>query len=98
MLFTDGQPIRRQGEDTFGDRYKSIRYGEELLANDTAKSLKNKGVAIVGLAVGATGKLDKFKGKVKAWSTEGKFFEASKDTPQTVLDELVSASCIDPGK
>ena len=98
MLFTDGQPIRRRGEDTFGEKYKSNRYGEGLLAADRAQSLKDKDVTVVGLAVGSEGTLSQFRDAIKEWSSPGKYFEATKDTLQNIMDELISASCIDPGK
>jgi hypothetical protein len=102
MIFTDGEPIRRQGEDTFGDKYNSSRYGEGLLAKDRAQSLRDKNITVVGLAVGRENKLNKFGDNVKEWSTEGKYFETNKDSLQSIMDELIksfmSVYCIMPGK
>ena len=90
--------MRRRGEDKFGDKYKSNRYGEELLAKDRAQSLRNKDVTVVGLAVGTEYWLSTFRDDIKEWTTEGKYFETSKDSLQSIMNELISASCIDPGK
>ena len=98
LLFTDGQPIRPKGEDKFGDRYKSNSEGEGLLAKDRAQSLKDKNVTVIGLAVGSKVTLRGFGKKIKNWTTEGKYFERNKDSLQSVMDELISASCVDPGK
>ena len=93
MLFTDGQPIRRRGEDKFGSKYESNRYGEILLAKDRAQSLRDKNVTVVGLAVGTQGTLKDFKHYIEEWSTKGKYFEVDKDELQTILDKLIKASC-----
>ena len=98
LIFTDGEPIGRTGEDKFGDKYKSSRYGEELLAKDRAQSLRDKDVTVVVLAVGTEYTLSKFRDDIKEWTTEGKYFETSKDSLQSIMNELISASCIDPGK
>ena len=98
LIFTDGEPIRRRGEDKFGDKYKSILYGEGLLAKDRAQSLRDKDVTVVGLAVGTEYLLSRFGDAVKELTTEGKYFETSKDSLQSIMNELISASCIDPGK
>ena len=93
MIFTDGEPIRRGGEDTFGSKYEDNRNGEILLANDRAQSLKDKNVTVVGLAVGRQDTLEKFKHYIKKWSTKGKYFEADEDKLQTIVDKLIKASC-----
>ncbi|CAB3990655.1 Hypothetical predicted protein [Paramuricea clavata] len=98
LILTDGQPIRRKDEDNFGDKYKSNSDGEELLAKDRAQSLRDKNVTVVGLAVGSEATLSKFGKKIKEWTTEGKYFETSKDRLHSVMKELISASCIDPGQ
>jgi hypothetical protein len=98
LIFTDGEPIRRRGEDIFGDKYRSSRYGEGLLAKNRAQSLRDKDVTMVGLAVGTEATLSKFRDDIKEWTTEGKYFETNKDSLQSIMDELISASCIDPGK
>ena len=98
LIFTDGEPIRRRNEDKFGDKYRSSRYGEGLLAKDRAQSLREKDVTVVGLAVGTEVTLSRFRDDIKEWTTEGKYFETNKDSLQSIMDELISASCIDPGK
>jgi hypothetical protein len=98
LIFTDGEPIRRRGEDKFGDKYNSRRYGEGLLAKDRAQSLREKDVTVVGLAVGTEVTLSRFRDDIKEWTTEGKYFETNKDSLQNIMNELISASCIDPGK
>ncbi|XP_028404374.1 uncharacterized protein LOC114527012 [Dendronephthya gigantea] len=98
MIFTDGEPIRRRGEDTFGAKYSHRKYGEGLLASDRAKSLRDKDVTVVGLAVGTEYTLRKFRDDIRGWSTEGKYFEANKETLQGIMSKLISASCIDPGQ
>ena len=97
MIFTDGQPIRRRGEDTFGEKYASRRNGERMLAKDRAKDLRDRDVTVVGLGVGSEHTLSSFRQDIQEWSTEGKYFEADAATLQGIIDELVSASCIDPG-
>ena len=98
LIFTDGEPWRRGGEDIFGDKYKSSRYGEGLLAKDRAQSLREKYVTVVGLAVGTEFTSSRFRDDIKEWTTEGKYFETNKDSLQNIMNELISASCIDPGK
>ena len=93
MLFTDGEPVRRRGEDPFGDKYKDPEHGERLLANDRTKSLRDKNVAVVGLAAGTEKQLRKFGGEIKKWSSKGKYFEADKSNLQNVLNALIKASC-----
>ena len=97
LIFTDGEPIRRRGEDIFGDKYMSSRSGEGLLVKDRAQSLREKDVTVVGLAVGTEATLRRFRDDIKEWTTEGKYFETNKDSLQNIMDELISASCI-PGK
>ena len=96
LIFTDGEPIRRRGEGKFGDKYK--RYGEGLLAKDRAQSLREKDVTVVGLAVGTEFTLSRFRDDIKEWTTEGKYFETNKDSLQSIMNELISALCNDPGK
>ena len=98
MIFTDGQPIRRRGEDTFGEKYASSRNGERMLAKDRAKDLRDRDVTVVGLGVGSEITLSRFRQDIQDWSTQGKYFEAETSTLQGIIDELVSASCIDPGE
>ncbi len=98
LIFTDGQPIRRKGEDTFGDKYSDRRRGECLLAKDRAKDLRDREVTVVGLGIGTQSTLDRFKDDMKNWSTDGKYFVADKEHLESVMSELISASCIDPGK
>ena len=96
ILFTDGEPIRRRNEQTFGDKYKG-RNGERLLAGDMAQQIKEKDITLVGLAVGNERTLRKFRDDMRKWSSEGKYFETTSDSLNTIINELVSASCIDPG-
>ena len=98
LIFTDGEPWRRGGEYIFGDKYKSSRYGEGLLAKDRAQSLREKDVTVVGLAVGTEATLSRFRDDIREWTTEGKYFETNKDSLQSIIDQLINASCIDPGK
>ena len=100
LIFTDGEPIRRQGENAFGDKYKNSYglHGEGLLAKDRAQSLKDKNVTVIGLAVGTEDTLSKFRDNIKEWTTEGKYFETNKDSLNSIIDQLINASCIDPGK
>ena len=95
LLFTDGEPIRRQGENTFGDKYKNSHGlpGEGLLAKDRAQSLKDKNVTVIGLAVGTKVTLSGFGDNIKNWTTEGKYFERNKDSLKSVIDQLINASC-----
>ena len=82
----------------YGEKYKSTRDGERLLATDMAEEIKNKGITLVGLAVGTESTLTKFRGDMMKWSSENKYFEANKDSLNTIINQLISASCIDPGK
>ena len=93
MILTDGQPIRRRGERTFGDKYNNKYDGERLLAKDRAKSLRDKNVTVVGLAVGSVRRLRRFAHDIKEWSTKGKYFEADKKSLQNVLDKLIDSLC-----
>ncbi|CAB3993406.1 Hypothetical predicted protein [Paramuricea clavata] len=101
MIFTGSKPIRHRGEDTFGDKYNSTRYGEGLLAKDRAQSLKDNNIIVVGLVVGRENKLNKFRDNVKEWSTEGKYFETNKDSLQRsimyrLIKSFMSVYCIAP--
>ena len=98
LLFTDGEPIRRQGENAFGDKYKNSHglHGEGLLAKDRAQILRDKNVTVVGLAVGTKVTLSGFRKNIKNWTTEGKYFERNKDSLQSIMNELISASCAGP--
>ena len=103
LLFTDGEPIRRPGENAFGDKYKNAGYGllgEGLLAKDRAQSLKDKNVTVIGLAVGVKSKekLREFGENIKNWTTEGKYFERNKYNLTSVIDQLINASCTPAGK
>ena len=98
LIFTDGEPWRRGGEDTFGDKYKSSGFGERLLAKDRAQILREKDITVVGLAVGTEYWLSRFRDDVKEWTTEGKYFETDINSLQNIMNELISASCIDLGK
>ena len=96
MIFTDGQPIRRLGEDTFGDKYENKRHGERWLADDMAKRLRaNKQITVVGLGVGTESTLQEFREDIKRWST--KYFETRKDSLSSIINQLISASCVDSG-
>lgn len=97
ILFTDGEPIRRRGEDMFGDKYRG-REGERMLASDMAEEIKNKDITLVGLAVGTDSTLRRFRGDMIKWASEDKYFETNKDTLNTIINQLISASCIDPGE
>ena len=88
LIFTDGKPIRRRGEDTFGDKYKSNYDGEIHLANDRARSLRDKNVTIIGLAAGKKSALKEFRNLIKAWSTKDKYFETHEDKMQKILNGI----------
>lgn len=77
MILTDGEPIRRRGESSFGEKYRSWRNGERLQANDRANSLKSKDVTVVGLAIGYESRSKRLRHLIKTWSTKGKDFETS---------------------
>ncbi len=98
LIFTDGQPIRHRGDDIFGAKYSDRRYGERLLAKDRAKDLRDRDINVVGLGIGPQYMLRRFRDDMREWSTDGKYFEATKENLRSVTDELVSASCIDAGK
>ena len=68
-----------------------------MLAGDMAKEIKEKDITLVGLAVGNERTLRKFRDDMRQWSSEGKYFETSSDSLNTIINQLVSASCIDPG-
>jgi hypothetical protein len=69
-----------------------------LLRIELKASEKKMSLAVVGLAVGTEVTLSRFRDDVKEWTTEGKYFETNKDSLQSIMNELISASCIDPGK
>lgn len=68
-----------------------------MLAGDMAEEIKKKDITLVGLAVGNEGTLRKFRDDLTQWASEGKYFETSTNSLNTILNQLVSASCIDPG-
>ncbi|CAB4044650.1 Hypothetical predicted protein, partial [Paramuricea clavata] len=96
LIITDGEPIRRPGEDTFGSKYKSNSNGERMLAKDRAQNLRGRDIVVFGLRIRTEDTLSKFRSDIKEWSTKGKYFEANKDSLQRILDELTNVSCIDP--
>ena len=95
MIFTDGQPIRRPGEDAFGDEYSDRNYGERWLADDTAKSLRDKHITVISLATGTESTLRRFREDIKGWST--KYFETKTANLSSITTQLISASCVDSG-
>ena len=90
--------MRRTGEDTFGDKYSDGRNGERMLAIDRAKDLRDRDITVVVLGIGTKYALERFKDDMKNWSTSGKYFEANKENLRSVIDLLIDAFCIDPGK
>ena len=99
IIFTDGEPRRPSKHDeTYGDKYKSIKHGERLLAGDMAEEIKKKNITVVVLAVGKEATLKEFKVYMRQWSSENKYFEADFDSLTSIIDKLINASCVDPGE
>lgn len=96
IIITDGEPRRiNNRQKTYGEKYKNNNNnGELLLANDMAEEIKNKGITVVGLAVGNKIK----KSTIKQWSSENAYFKANFDSLTSIIGNLINATCIDPGE
>lgn len=97
IILTNGEPIRRRGEDTFGEKYNHLSYGEGLLANDTAESLRNKNVIMFVIAVRTEFDFRGPRHAVRGWST--RYFEAYHKSwlRPTITSSLEYAFCEDAG-
>ncbi|CAB4045370.1 Hypothetical predicted protein, partial [Paramuricea clavata] len=92
LIFTNGEPVRRPGEDNFGDKYKSSRFGESMLAKDRAQNLRSRDIVVAQLAVGTNYTLRKFRKNVKEWSPAEIYFEMNKyhlESNNTIMVELI---------
>ena len=89
LLLTDGEPRAKKN---------TLITVQENLAEACSASLKDdKGVKIIGLAVGSPQVLSRFLHFIEKWSSKDSVFSARKDELDNVLDGLVAKTCIDPG-
>ena len=90
LLFTDGEPRAKT---------RKLTAEQTLLAQQCSASLKDdKGVKIIGLAVGLPQVVGKFLPLIKEWSSEDSVFSTKLDELDNVLDQLVAKTCENPGK
>jgi exopolysaccharide biosynthesis predicted pyruvyltransferase EpsI len=87
LLFTDGEPIRRDWEKN--QEFKT----ENLMAEYYSDRLKEKNVTVIGMAVGSPKQLDNFYEDIVKWSSSpDHVFSAKVKELDTVLNQLISAA------